>query len=129
VDLLSVCFSYSVVMVLNYNQAHEAALLPAEQADDPNGMVKKGLVDVWQKGLGRLLKQVGTPETSLSYRNGEKLNDTTFAKIVVVRTNVTCNPFAPIPLPVGQVPGLNAPVTLSVSTERPMEDPDNAPAD
>lgn len=125
-DLLTVCFDYAVLMVLNYNQIHEAALIPSEQANDPVGVVKKGVVDQWQKGMGNFVKLSGSPQTTVSYADGSQRDDKTLDKVVTITTNIDCNPFVPVPVPGLTVPGLNAPMTLSVTTQRPMEDPDNA---
>ncbi len=126
-DLLSVCFDYGVVALLNYNQVHEASLLPAEKASDPSGPVKKEIPDAWRHtGLAQFVKVSGTPETNISYRNGQSNGDSTTEKIVIVNTTVVCEPLIFLPIPVAKVPGLNAPMKLSATSERQMENPDNA---
>ncbi|MBP9806993.1 hypothetical protein KBF38_01690, partial [bacterium] len=45
----------------------------------------------------------------------------------VVHTSVVCQPTLSIPLFGVSVPGLNAPMAFSVSSESTMENPDNAP--
>lgn len=123
-DLLSVCLSFALVMVLNYNQLHEASLIPFAQAMDPNGSVCKTIPDQWLSGMGHFVKISGFPQTSISYRNGLVDANNITEKIVAVRTTVVCTPFLPIPLPVFNVPGLNGPMTLSTASERSMENPD-----
>jgi hypothetical protein len=127
-DLVSVCFAYGVVKVLNSNQVHEASLVPSEQAQDPNGTVKKGIPDQWQQGgLGKFVNVAGRPTTEVSYRDGVGGGEgTTTGKFVVVKTTVVCNPMVFVPFPILKVPALNSPVPLDVVSERPMEDPDNA---
>lgn len=126
-DLISICFNYGVIMVLNSNQTHEASLLASEKAQDPNGAIKKGIPDQWLKtGLGKFVKVKGYPKTDVSYRSSQDNQDSTSEKAVIVSTTVACDPFVFIPIPLGQIPGLNSAMTLNATSERPMEDPDNA---
>lgn len=127
-DLVSICFAYGVVKLLNYNQVHEASLVSSAKAQDPKGMVKKGIPDQWhQGGLGKFVNAAGRPNTDVSYRNGVGGGEgTTTGKFVIVKTTVVCNPLVFVPFPIAKIPGLNTPVPLVVVSERPMEDPDNA---
>jgi hypothetical protein len=126
-DILGICFNYGVVALLNYNQVREAALLPYDKANDPSGAVKKEIPDAWLRtGLGTFVKVKGNPTTTISYRDGQSNGDSTTDKIVIVNTTVVCDPLILLPIPVAKVPGLNAPMTLSPTSERPMENPDNA---
>lgn len=131
IDLLSVCLAYGLCMVLNNNQIHEASLVPYEDAGDPSGSVQKGIVDQWLNGMGHFVKIKAYPHTTVSYRDGQSSTDAGSSKIVdkVVRvsTEVICQPFLPIPLMVANIPGINAPMNFTVSAERQMENPDNAP--
>jgi hypothetical protein len=78
--------------------------------------------------MGKFVKTSGKPNTVISYRPGETASsDGVTDKLVSVTTTLTCNPYLPIPFPAINVPGLNAPMTFSVSSERPMENPDYAP--
>lgn len=125
VDMLSLAVSYGLCMVLNYNQVHEASLLPWNSATSAGGVVQKAIPDQWLNGMGRFVKIVGYPQTNVTYRTvqtggGKNPDD----KIVIVSTTVVCNPFLSIPLPVLNVPGLNGPMTFTVVSERPMENPD-----
>jgi hypothetical protein len=126
-DLLGVCFDYGVVALLNYNQVHEAALLPSDKANDPSGPIKKDIVEAWRHtGLAQFLKVTGSPDTSISYRDGQSNKDSTTEKIVIVTTSVVCEPFIFLPIPIAKVPGLNTAMKLSATSECPMENPDNA---
>jgi hypothetical protein len=127
-DLVSICFAYGVVKVLNNNQVHEASLVPAEQAQDPNGMVKKGIPAQWHdSGLGKFVNVAGRPVTEISYRDGISGGDaSSTSKYVMVKTTVVCNPAVFVPFPIVKVPALNSPVPLHIESERPMENPENA---
>jgi hypothetical protein len=126
-DLLSVCFAYGVVALLNYNQVHEASLLPSDKVNDPNGPVKKDIPDAWRHtGLAVFVKVMGSPNTTISYRDGQSNGNNTTEKIVIVNTTVDCAPLIFLPIPIMKVPGLNAPMRLSPTSERPMENADNA---
>lgn len=132
VDLLGICLSYGLCVLLNSNQVHEASMLPTDDAESETGPVKKGIPDQWSNGMGKFVKMSGTPTTVISYRdNGTPTTDSgsnkVVDKVVMVRTTITCNPFLPIPIPMVNVPGLNGPMTFMISSERPMENPDNAP--
>jgi len=131
IDLLSVCVSYGLVVVLNNNQVHEASLLPYTDAGNPTGAVMKGIPDTWSNGMGHFVKKEGNVVTQVGYRVGQKSSDSgnkdIIDRIVRVTTTVKCSPFLPIPLPVANVPGLNGPMLFTVSSERPMENPDFAP--
>jgi hypothetical protein len=133
VDMLAVGLSYGLVRVLNYNQCHEASLLPWKDAADLGGTVMQGIPDQWGNGMGHFVKMSGPVQTNIGYRLGEKSSDAGNNNVqdwvVQVSTTVTCNPFLPIPFPSGllNVPGMNGPFTFTVFSERPMENPDNAP--
>jgi hypothetical protein len=127
VDLLSLFVSYGLCMVLNYNQVHEASLIPYTDATNVSGTVMQVIPQQWASGMGKFVKMTGNPVTVISYRNGEtSLSDGVTDKLVSVTTTVVCNAWLPIPLLGLQVPGLNGPMTFSVTAERPMENPDYA---
>jgi hypothetical protein len=126
-DLIGICFSYGVVALLNSSQTNEASLLPYAKANDPGGPVKKEIPDTWRRtGLAQFVKVVGNPTTNISYRDGQDNGNSTKEKIVVVNTEVVCAPLVFLPIPVGKIPGMNAPMKLSATSERPMENPDHA---
>lgn len=134
VDLLAVVLAYAVCMVLNFNQVHEASLIPMKDAAQNNGTVKKGIVDQWLNGMGRLAKLDGYPVTDVSYRQGLAAtssgngdpNNGVVDRIVNVSTTVKCKPFLNIPLPGINVPGLSGPMVFELRSERTMENPDYA---
>lgn len=129
-DLISIGVSYTLVMVLNYNQVHEAALVDSADALDAGGSVKKGIPDTWRSGMGHFVNMSGNPITDVTYRAGQTETGSgangAADTIVRVRTTVNCNPFLSIPFFVN-VPGINAPFPLVVFQERPLENPDHAP--
>jgi hypothetical protein len=112
-------------MVLNYNQTHEASLIPASQATSPSGTVMQGIPNQWLNGMGHFVKMTGSPQTTITYRPGTTGTDSVQDMIVTVTTAVICNPFLTIPLPFANVPGLNGPMNFSITSERPMENPDD----
>jgi len=126
IDLLAVGMSYGFCMVLNYNQVHEASLLPASKATDSSGVVIKGIPEQWLNGMGHFVKMSGSPQTAITYRDGQTGSDNVTDKIVSVTTTVVCTPFLNIPIPAVNIPGLNGPMTFSIYSERPMENPDDA---
>ncbi|MBX9937797.1 MAG: hypothetical protein K2Y32_01015 [Candidatus Obscuribacterales bacterium] len=125
VDMLAMGVSYGLCMVLNYNQVHEAALIPSSEALNNAGPIKKGIPDQWLNGMGHFVNMSGYPSTNISYRNGIADASNNQDKIVTVSTTVVCNPFLPIPLPVVNVPGLNGSMTFTLTSECQMENPDN----
>lgn len=125
-DLISIGVSYSLLMVLNYNQVHEAALIDSVDALDASGSVKKGIPDTWRSGMGHFVNMSGNVDTEVGYRDGETENNGPKDTIVRVKTTITCKPFLSIPFFVN-IPGINAPFPLVVFQERPLENPDHAP--
>lgn len=121
VDLLSVAVSYGTAGVLNSNQTREASLLNFTDATDANGIICKALPDQWLGGMGKFVKIVGYPGTAITYREGAGSD-----RIVRVATTMTTSPFLPIPFPIANIPGLNGPLTFTIASERPMENPDYA---
>jgi hypothetical protein len=129
IDMLGMGVSYCLCMVLNNSQVHEAALLPYVDATNAGGSVMKGIPEQWQSQLGRFVKLTADPQnpgTKITYRTGEQGADQVFDKYVTVQTTCICQPCLPIPLPLVTAPGLNAPMTFQISSERQMENPDNA---
>jgi len=126
-DLLSICFSYGVVKLLNQNQVHEASLIEAKQANDPAGIIKKGIPDQWQQaGFGKFVNVAGRVQTDVSYRDGLASEGKATEKFVIVKTTVVCNPLVFVPFPIAKIPGLNTPVPMVATSECPMENPENA---
>jgi len=134
-DLMAMGVKYGCVIVLNYNQTHEASLIASGtntgQADDPSGPIKKIIPTQWlTMGFGKFCGVVGPIQTDIYYRAGTSASDgvtNVTDKVVRVQTTLTCYPLLTIPMPVVNVPGLNAPMQFTVGSEKMMENPDNAP--
>ena len=125
VDMISLGVSYGCCQLLNQTQVHEASLLNWNQGTTAYTTVTQTIPNQWQtNGFGQFAKVAGTVDTSISFLTGQKGSDGVTDKIVAVHTTVTCNPFLPIPVPVLNVPGLNGPMTFTITAERPMENPD-----
>lgn len=101
-------------------------MVPSAAALAPGGEVQKDIVDTWRNmGLGKFVGVVGTPQTKVTYRAGQTDPDTKITdKIVRVDTTVVCSPF--LTLPIGNWPGISAPMPFTISSEAEMENPDNA---
>ena len=125
-NMLILGVSYCLCMVLNYNQVHEASLVHMNDAVSLNGPVCKDITDKWLAGMGKFVRAEGYPQTTVSYRDGQTTGNVT-DRIAVVQTSVVCQPTLSIPLFGASVPGLNAPMVFSISSESTMENPDNAP--
>lgn len=125
-NMLILGVSYCLCMVLNYNQVHEASLVHMNDAVSLTGPVCKDITDQWLAGMGKFVKSQGYPHTVVSYRDGQTTGNVT-DRIAVVQTTVVCHPMLSIPLLGATVPGLNAPMAFSLSSESTMENPDNAP--
>lgn len=121
VDCLGLGFTYASCMVLNYCQLREAAFCSKEESMSPTGPVRKFIPQTWSEhGLGRFVNISAPIETEVSY---VKVNDAVGAvqdQLVQVETKVVASPFLTIPFFPG-VPGLGAPVTLTLSSERLLE--------
>ncbi|SRR5579885_138280 len=134
VDMLAMAVSYGCIMVLNMSQVNEASLLNwTDGTTNASDTVTKTIPGNWVKsGFGQYVRVAGSPQTKVYFRQGQtgtmSGGDQFTDKIVMVKTTVTCNPFLPIPVPGVKAPGLNAPMTFAVSSERTMENPDYAAA-
>lgn len=125
IDLLSMGVSYGCCMVLNNIQVHEASLTDWHKQPSADTAIKTNVMQQWKNsGFGHFVKMSGDPVTLIGWRNGVKDENGIQDKIVAVKTTVTCNPFLSIPVPVVNVPGLNGPMTFTISSEHPMENPD-----
>lgn len=126
IDTMALGVSYGAVQMLNSNQVHEASLIPSGKALAPNGSIKQGIPAKWMAGMGQFVKMQGQVATTVSYRNGTTIDGVT-DKIVTVTTTVVCRPFVPVfPIPGINIPGMNAPFTFQVTSDRVMENPDYA---
>jgi hypothetical protein len=125
--LLGMCLSYGSVFVLNNLQTHEASLLNYEDAEDPAGAVRTTIPNEWQNaGLGKFVNLVGPPNTEISYKLGQIDQNKVQDHMVTVTTTCSIKPFVPVPI-IPNVPGLSAPVTFTISSDRLLENQDNAP--
>jgi len=117
VNLVSLAVGFGACMHLNHAQVREAALLPRSAAEDPNGRVRKGIPEQWKaSGLGRFVSPVAGPDTTLTYRRTEGLDD----DMVTVTTSVEMRPTFTLPF-FNTIPGLGAPVAFRFSTQRFVE--------
>jgi len=128
IALLSLGVSYGCCATLNSIQLREAALIAKSQAENQAGPVKHNIVETWKStGIGKFAKLVGDPQTDVSYIDGVTDPISGIAdKVVVVSTTCELAPFLPQSssfLP--KAPGLNQPITLSFSSQRPLENQDN----
>jgi hypothetical protein len=117
-DLVMFGFAYSQCLTLNSLQAQRAAELARAQARDPGGTVIQGLPNAWQRtGMGSFVGLTAPPLTAITYATAVGSD-----QYVIVTTTFSVRPFLTIPLIPG-VPGLSAPATFTVSTQRVVEDP------
>jgi hypothetical protein len=124
--LVSMLCTYGSVMVLNYCQVHEAALLPNAQAKDPNGAILKTIPTDWQTmGLGRFCRVDGLPTTQVSYKAGETDQNKVQDWYVWVTTTCKVAPLVKVPFLIA-VPGLNEEWQFTVSSNCVVENQDNA---
>ncbi len=127
-DLLGICLDYGLCMILNYNQVHEASLIPSKDATDEAGPIKKTIVDQWSKGMGSFVGLAKPITTTITYTTAPQEDASNNAdKSVKVVTTVVCSPFLTIPIPFVHAPGFNEPFTFEIASERQMENPDYAP--
>jgi hypothetical protein len=125
--LLGMCLSYGSVFVLNTLQVHEASLLSYEDAEDPAGAVCTTIPTDWSNdGIGKFVQLVSPPTTQVSYKLGSLNSNNVQDHMVTVVTTCSIKPFVPVPI-IPNVPGLSAPVTFTISSDRLVENQDNAP--
>lgn len=120
IDAMTVGLTYMCGKSLNATQTREAALIQASEARRSDGPIKKAIPEKWiADGWGSMLKITSPIETDVYHGN------TTYGTMMVtVTTKLTCSPVMPIPY-IPNVPGLSAPMTLSFSSSRQVENPDN----
>lgn len=122
IDCLSLGASYASCMVLNYCQLREAAFCSKQEAESAKGPVRSGIPKSWkQEGLGQFVNIAKPVETLVSYVSESSTASTGIQdQYVQVTTTVVANPFLTVPLFPG-IPGLGAPMTFRLSTERLVE--------
>ena len=117
VDVISMGFAYSAATTLNDLQLREAAREPRTRVLAIDGPVQEQMPHQWRNsGLSFLVVPQSNIQTEVSYRTGVG------AIYVTVNTTVSFRPLMPIPFLSG-IPGLGAPLTLTMSGTRPLEDP------
>lgn len=126
-DIIGMAAIYGACVELNFQQSKEASVVNSKDAMSPTGQVQKGVVDAWlTMGFGRFTKLEGYPKTNITYRSGTTNTNTNIVdKIVTVSTTCKCTPFLHLPW-FSKVPGINAPMDFTITSEAPMENPDDA---
>ncbi len=128
-NLVGLGLSYASCATLNNVQLREAALIPFSQSNKPNGPVRQAIPEAWvQSGLGRFVHLNDDPDTKVSTKAGQLDPESGIQEqIVIVQTDFELRPFlvqdsALLP----KVPGLNRPIHFTFTTERPIENYNNA---
>jgi hypothetical protein len=123
-NIMGLGIKYGACAALNGMQLHEAALLPKSKATAQGGTVKHGIPEQWLAGgMGAFVNPLTTPQTEVTYRDGEKTDNTT-DKLVSVKTTVTLPPFLTVPF-LPKIPGFSTPISFNIEGERPLENPFN----
>ena len=125
IDLLVVGLDYASLYTLNELQLREAMKSPKSQALRMDGPVIEGIPLQWKSGLlGSFVPAEPNYQTNISYSpvpwqpvGSAQTLDFWF---VTVTTKVNFRPFFAIPFMNG-IPGLGAPLALTVTNRRPME--------
>lgn len=122
-DLLSLTSAYVVVYTMNSVQVREAALMP-RSACETGPKITTQIPSQWMdSGPGRFAN-MSSQTTTVRY-TAATTDDTGIQDwLVSVDTACTFKPFLTVPFPIS-VAGLNAPMTITMSGERPVEDPEN----
>lgn len=126
VDCLALGASYASCMVLNYCQLREAAFCAKADAESQSGPVQGGIPEAWQKeGLGQFVNLAAPVKTKVAYvAAGSPVNPGMQDQYVQVTTTIITAPFLLVPIFPG-VPGLGAPVTFQIASERLLESSSN----
>ena len=124
-DLLGLGIAFYSGYMLNTQQAREAALLNASEAQNAGGMIRHKLPEYWRKsGLGSLANVEPGIDTEVIYEDG--IADTVLKadKVVRVTTTIQYRPWLTVPF--FDMPGLGKPFTITYSNRGHVEDPDLA---
>jgi hypothetical protein len=117
IDVISMGFAYSSATTLNDLQLREAARQPKTQVMAMDGLVQEKIPEQWKAStLSFLVAPQSNIQTAVSYRAGVG------AVYVTLATTVSFRPLLPIPF-LNSIPGLGAPLTLTINGTRPLEDP------
>jgi hypothetical protein len=121
INVFALGVSYASTFTLNDLQCREAATLPQKDAVNPDGLIKKAIVDQWlHSGLGAFVQCNGKPETKMTYFAGQTDETKTQDQYVEITTKVSANPFIRCPF-FFAIPGMSAPMTFEVSNRRMVE--------
>jgi hypothetical protein len=132
-DMIAVMLSYADCQYLHFTLVRQAGLEQCLTLDtttnpvslkpnyafltDTNGAFP-GLITSWYNGIGHFTTR--SLADIVVNANIDVTQGTATLKYVTINTNVTCNPLVTIPFPY-QVPGINAPVTFSMSGNSVIE--------
>jgi nitrate reductase NapE component len=115
-DVISMGFAYFSACTLNDLQLREAARQPKTQVLSIDGVIQEKIPQQWRNSTLSLLL---APQTNINtvpiYKAGVG------AVYLTLQTTVSFRPLLPIPFLNG-IPGLGAPLTLTISGTRPLED-------
>lgn len=116
-DVIWLGINYSCASTLNDLQLREAVKLPKSQATSAEGAVILGIPNQWRStALGKSANPKQDVLTDVSYQTRVG------AIYVTVSTTVSFLPLLSIPFFSG-IPGLGAPITFTVASNRPLENP------
>lgn len=119
-DMVVLGLQYCACAQLVSLQAQKAAQVQKKDATNPAGPVRGTIPDAWsQTGIGKFVRVVNRPETEILYNSADKRE-----QYVTVNTKFEVPPFLLIPICPG-IPGLGAPATFTISTQRMLEDPEH----
>ncbi len=124
--LLGVALNYGAGYTLNNLQIREAAVSKRSEAESAAGNVRKKIPDAWKtSGLGQFANLVSEPETTVTYKNGQKDDENRQDMIVVVKTTIKPRPILPnMPFLPG-IPGLTSEAVFTYENEAVIENPDD----
>ena len=116
-DMVALGLTYNAGFTLTDLQAEKAAVVSSTDAKSDTGPVKGKVVNAWmQTGIGSFTKLAAPPITDIAYPLIDGI------QYVSVTTTISANPFLTIPFIPG-IPGMSAPVNLTFSSRRVLEDP------
>lgn len=119
-DMVVLGLQYCACAQLVSLQAQKASEIPKKDATSATGPVRGQLPDAWcATGVGKFVRTVNRPQTEILYNSVDKRE-----QYVSVNTKFEVPPFLLIPICPG-IPGLGAPSTFTISTQRLLEDPEH----